>query len=65
MNFEKRLVQNIPIIIKGSNVPRGVVVETTPYFGPRLVDIAPTLIALTNNNDEYLEEFDGKPIFKS
>ncbi|MEM0373779.1 MAG: alkaline phosphatase family protein [Sulfolobaceae archaeon] len=58
------LVQNIPIIIRGPNVPKGMVVETLPYSGPRLVDIAPTLVSLTNSNDKYLSEFDGKPIFK-
>ena len=58
------MVQNIPIIMGGPGVPRGLV-ETLPYSGPRIVDIAPTLVALTDPSDEYIGEFNGRPIFNA
>lgn len=57
------LVQNIPIIIRGPGVPRGMVVETVPYSGPKLADIAPTFISLVDSSDSAISRFDGKPIF--
>jgi hypothetical protein len=54
-------VQNIPIIIKAPNLPKGIVIETTPYKGPRLVDIAPTLISLGGDKN-YINYLDGKDL---
>lgn len=57
-------LQNIPLILAGPGVPRGLVVNTAPYSMPRLVDIAPTFIQLSGLNVEYAKSMDGQPIFK-
>lgn len=58
-------LQNIPVILAGPGVPKGIVVRTVPYHGPRLVDLAPTFISLAGVNVSYTKDMDGEPILTS
>ncbi|MGC9106536.1 MAG: hypothetical protein ACP5HQ_09025, partial [Thermoprotei archaeon] len=55
------MVQNVPMIVKSPNLPKGVVIETVPYQGPRLVDMAPTLASLAGD-PAYARKFDGSDL---
>lgn len=41
-------VQNVPLILSGPGVPEGVKYHTAAFAGPKLVDIAPTVLYLMN-----------------
>jgi len=41
-------VQNVPLILSGPGVPKGVKYYTAPFAGPKLVDVAPTVLYLMN-----------------